>query len=130
MAAGRETRSLKRESRLLIAKTDDSPLGIEHYNHPRNLGCAHGTAGGMSADSSVSVRGSRMPVEMIVDQWNPRVRRYRDETFCYGPKSCRRSKGVQPRLSHPDAVCDILAATDVDSPMPPKPDRHFPDQQS
>ncbi len=30
----------------------------------------------------------RMAVEMIVDHWNPRQRRYRFETFCYGPKSC------------------------------------------
>ena len=29
-----------------------------------------------------------MPVEMIVDQWNPERRRYRTETFCYGPLSC------------------------------------------
>ena len=30
-----------------------------------------------------------MAVEMIVDNWNPRAaRRYRRETFCYGPKSC------------------------------------------
>jgi hypothetical protein len=28
--------------------------------------------------------GCKMPVEMIVDQWNPNVRRYRTETFCYG----------------------------------------------
>ena len=34
------------------------------------------------------VWGCRMPVEMIVDQWNPTDRRYRVETFCYGPKSC------------------------------------------
>ena len=32
--------------------------------------------------------GCRMPVEMIIDQWNPSVRKYRFETFCYGPKSC------------------------------------------
>ena len=32
--------------------------------------------------------GCRMPVEMIIDQWKPDVRRYRTETFCYGPKSC------------------------------------------
>ncbi len=32
--------------------------------------------------------GCRMPVEMIVDKWNPTDRRYRVETFCYGPKSC------------------------------------------
>jgi len=30
-----------------------------------------------------------MSVEMIIDQWNPQYRRYRIETFCYGPKSCR-----------------------------------------
>ena len=32
--------------------------------------------------------GCRMAVEMIVDQWNPQQKRYRSETFCYGPKSC------------------------------------------
>ena len=32
--------------------------------------------------------GCRMPVEMIIDHWNPSVKRYRFETFCYGPKSC------------------------------------------
>jgi hypothetical protein len=30
----------------------------------------------------------RMPVEIIIDHWNPSKRRYRFETFCYGPKSC------------------------------------------
>jgi len=33
--------------------------------------------------------GCEMAVEMIIDHWNPSVRRYRRETFCYGPKSCR-----------------------------------------
>jgi hypothetical protein len=28
-----------------------------------------------------------MPVEMIIDQWNPSKKQYRFETFCYGPKS-------------------------------------------
>ena len=32
--------------------------------------------------------GCRMPVEIIVDPWNPGQKRYRLETFCYGPKSC------------------------------------------
>ncbi len=32
--------------------------------------------------------GCRMPVEMIIDQWNPSRRRYRTETFCYGPCAC------------------------------------------
>jgi len=29
-----------------------------------------------------------MPVEMIIDHWNPPKKRYRFETFCYGSKSC------------------------------------------
>lgn len=32
--------------------------------------------------------GCRMPVEIAVDQWNPKEKQYRFETFCYGPKSC------------------------------------------
>jgi hypothetical protein len=32
--------------------------------------------------------GCEMAVEMIIDHWNPSKRRYRRETFCYGPKSC------------------------------------------
>ena len=32
--------------------------------------------------------GCRMPVEMVIDHWNPSQKRYRFETFCYGPKSC------------------------------------------
>ena len=33
--------------------------------------------------------GCRMSVEITVDHWNPSQRRYRTETFCYGPKSCQ-----------------------------------------
>ena len=34
--------------------------------------------------------GARMPVEIIIDNWNPRGRRkYRFETFCYDPLSCK-----------------------------------------
>lgn len=37
--------------------------------------------------------GSRMPVEIIVDNWNSRGRRkYRVETFCYGPLICNLHK--------------------------------------
>jgi len=32
--------------------------------------------------------GCCMPVEITIDQWNPREKQYRTETFCYGPKSC------------------------------------------
>lgn len=34
--------------------------------------------------------GCRMPVEIIIDNWNARGRKkYRFETFCYGPLSCK-----------------------------------------
>lgn len=32
--------------------------------------------------------GCEMPVEIIVDHWKPSKKKYRTETFCYGPKSC------------------------------------------
>ncbi|KPJ82989.1 MAG: hypothetical protein AMS19_05945 [Gemmatimonas sp. SG8_23] len=41
-----------------------------------------------STACSSCIWGARMPVEMIVDHWNPDQKRYRFETFCYGPKSC------------------------------------------
>jgi len=37
---------------------------------------------------SSCIWGCRMAVEMIIDHWNPSQRRYRMETFCYGPLSC------------------------------------------
>ena len=33
--------------------------------------------------------GCKMAVELIIDQWNPSKKKYRQETFCYGPKSCK-----------------------------------------
>ena len=42
--------------------------------------------------------GCRMPVEIIVDNWNPRgMRKYRFETFCYGPLSCQLYKAGSNR---------------------------------
>ncbi len=40
--------------------------------------------------------GCRMPVELLIDPWNPSYR-YRFETFCYGPKSCTFYKAGAPR---------------------------------
>ena len=40
------------------------------------------------AKCTICIWGCRMPVEMIIDQWNPSKKQYRSETFCYGPKSC------------------------------------------
>jgi hypothetical protein len=43
--------------------------------------------------------GCRAAVEMIIDQWNPSQGRYREETFCYGPLSCRFYKaGPTPKV--------------------------------
>ena len=39
-------------------------------------------------DCACCIWGCKMAVDMIVDQWNPSRRRYRTETFCYGPLSC------------------------------------------
>lgn len=41
--------------------------------------------------------GCRMAVEMIIDQWNPSRKQYRQETFCYGPLSCRLYKAGPTR---------------------------------
>lgn len=41
--------------------------------------------------------GCRMPVEIIIDNWNPSRRKYRLETFCYGPLSCELYKAGPTR---------------------------------
>lgn len=46
---------------------------------------------------SCCIWGCRMAVEIIVDHWNPGPRRYRTETFCYGPLSCRLYKAGPTR---------------------------------
>jgi hypothetical protein len=41
--------------------------------------------------------GCLMPAEIIIDQWNPSKKKYRFETFCYGPKSCSHYKAGPTR---------------------------------
>jgi len=62
--------------------------------------------------------GCRMPVEMIIDPWQ-RTKRYRFETFCYGPKSCAFYKAGPRRVvpgrkgmqwEEPDWLDDELTA--------------------
>ncbi len=60
------------------------PLDIYRTRGHRRL-----SARTYEAHCSSCIWGSRMPVEMILDHWNPERRQYRFETFCYGPKSCR-----------------------------------------
>ena len=52
-----------------------------------------------SASCMSCIWGCRMPVEIIVDHWNPTKRRYREETFCYGPLSCQ--------LYRPGPTCKV-----------------------
>jgi hypothetical protein len=41
--------------------------------------------------------GCCMAVEIIIDHWNPDQKKYRQETFCYGPLSCRLYKAGPTR---------------------------------
>jgi hypothetical protein len=61
------------------------PPDLETY---RNRG--HRRLDGQAYESKclTCIWGCRMPVEMTIDQWKPSQKRYRFETFCYGPKSC------------------------------------------
>lgn len=61
------------------------PLELEAY---RARGHRRLDARTYEAKCQSCIWGCKMAVEMIIDQWNPSVRRYRSETFCYGPKSC------------------------------------------
>lgn len=61
------------------------PAGLEVY---RTRGHRRLDAKTYSSKCMTCIWGCRMPVEMTIDQWNPGKKRYRFETFCYGPKSC------------------------------------------
>jgi hypothetical protein len=61
------------------------PPALEVY---RERGHRRLAAATYSTSCSACIWGCEMAVEMIVDQWNPSLVRYRRETFCYGPKSC------------------------------------------
>lgn len=61
------------------------PPNLETY---RSRGHRRLDARSYGTKCTTCIWGCRMPVEMIVDQWNPSKKQYRFETFCYGPKSC------------------------------------------
>lgn len=73
-----------------IAQTSPPWLGIppslETY---RERGARRLAAKTYEMKCVACIWGCRMPVEIIVDNWNPGKRKYRFETFCYGPLSCR-----------------------------------------
>jgi len=61
------------------------PPDLETY---RSRGHRRLDARTYDAKCGTCIWGCRMSVEMIIDHWNPSQKRYRFETFCYGPKSC------------------------------------------
>lgn len=62
------------------------PPDLEMYRErgPRRL-----AARTYETKCSTCIWGCRMPVEIIIDNWDPGKRKYRTETFCYGPLSCK-----------------------------------------
>ena len=50
-----------------------------------------------AATCSSCIWGARMATEMIIDQWNPSTPRWRFETHCYGPLSCKLYKAGPTR---------------------------------
>lgn len=61
------------------------PVDLEEY---RTRGHRRLSARTYESKCKSCVWGCKMPVVMIIDQWQPEKKRYRLETFCYGPKSC------------------------------------------
>jgi hypothetical protein len=80
--------------KLLDRATDPSPASPPWLGVPPDLNAYRGrghrrlNARTYETKCQACLWGCRMPVEMVIDPWKPEVRRYRFETFCYGPKSC------------------------------------------
>ncbi len=80
--------------KLVKAAESDRPVGPPFLSEPPNLetyrsrGHRRLDTRTYDAKCTTCIWGCRMPVDMIIDQWNPSKKQYRFETFCYGPKSC------------------------------------------
>ena len=90
-----ETAGYYKTSRIKIEKSaENAPKGPPFLGVPPDLstyrerGHRRLDARTYTAKCTTCIWGCRMPVEMIIDQWNPSQKKYRFETFCYGPKSC------------------------------------------
>ena len=70
------------------------PPDLEVY---RQRGCRRLAARIYADKCSTCIWGCRMPVEIIIDNWNPGKKKYRFETFCYGPLSCKLYKAGPKR---------------------------------
>ncbi len=62
------------------------PPALEVY---RDRGHRRLSARTFATKCSTCIWACEMAVEMIIDHWERSTKRYRRETFCYGPKSCR-----------------------------------------
>ena len=93
---GMETAGLYRVSQLKVLSRGDGPAGRPPPWHGapvplstyRERGHRRLDTRTYESRCTSCVWGCRMVVEIIVDHWNPTLRRYRYETFCYGPLSC------------------------------------------
>ncbi|MFQ5473045.1 MAG: hypothetical protein ACE5FA_09200, partial [Dehalococcoidia bacterium] len=91
-----ETAGFYKTSRIKVEKEAESepPAGPPFLEVPPDLptyrarGHRRLDARTYEAKCAACIWGCRMPVEMVVDHWNPSAKKYRFETFCYGPKSC------------------------------------------
>lgn len=87
-----ETAGFYKASGLKILKDaeGDPPAGPPFHGVPPDLVTYRNRGHRRLDDAKCTscIWGCRMPVEMIIDHWNPSKKRYRFETFCYGPKSC------------------------------------------
>lgn len=70
------------------------PLGLEVYRERGHRRLAPQT---YEESCRSCIWGCKMAVQMIIDQWNPSKQKFRQETFCYGPKSCRVYRSGPPR---------------------------------
>jgi hypothetical protein len=92
----KETAAFYKTSALKIVKNaeGEAPAGPPFLGVPPDLETyrsrGHRRLDARTYDSKcvTCIWGCRMPVEMTIDHWNPSKKRYRFETFCYGPKSC------------------------------------------
>ncbi len=92
----KETAALYKTSGLKVVRNaeGETPAGPPFRGVPPNLETyrsrGHRRLDARTYDTKCTscIWGCRMPVEMIIDQWNPSKKQYRFEAFCYGPKSC------------------------------------------
>ena len=91
-----EAAGFYKTSRIKVEKGAEGaqPAGPPFLGVPPNLSTyrsrGHGRLDARTCDAKCAtcIWDCRMPVEIIVDHWNPSKKKYRFETFCYGPKSC------------------------------------------